>query len=66
MWGIPLQPIRTLWRSCAEVREVIEMPFGVVSGVASGIGVLDGDIGLPREGQLFGTGWVGDLLVYWL
>jgi len=28
--------------SCVEVHEVIKLPFGVVSGIDSGIGVLDG------------------------
>jgi len=31
-----------LLRSCAEVREPIELSFGVVSGVGPGIHVLDG------------------------
>jgi len=32
----------TVWRNCAEVREDVEMPFGVVSVVARGTDVLDG------------------------
>jgi len=32
----------TLWRSCAKVREPIELPLGVVSRVGSVIGALDG------------------------
>ena len=31
----------TLLRSCAKVHEVIELPFGAVSGVISGISVSD-------------------------
>jgi len=31
-----------LLRSCAEVREPIELLFGLVSGFGPGIGVLDG------------------------
>jgi len=31
-----------LLRSCVEVREPIELPFGMVSGVGPGIDVLDG------------------------
>jgi len=31
-----------LWHSCVKVREAIELPFGVVNGVALGAGVLDG------------------------
>ena len=32
------------WRLClcVQVREAIELPFGVLSGVGPGIGVLDG------------------------
>jgi len=32
------------WRSCAKMREAIELPFGLVCGVAPGTGVLDGFI----------------------
>ena len=41
----------TLWHSCAKVREPIELPFGVVSGVGPVIGVLDGGPHPPREGR---------------
>jgi len=34
--------MRTLLRSCAEVRESIAVSLGVVSGVGTGIHVLDG------------------------
>jgi len=34
--------MRSLWRICAKVREPIELPFWVVSGVRPDIGVLDG------------------------
>jgi len=30
------------------------MPFGVVSGVDRGMGVLDGDARVPREGEVLG------------
>ena len=32
-----------LLSNCVKVCEAIELPFGVVSGVVSGIGVLDGN-----------------------
>jgi len=49
--------VRTLWHSCAKVCEAVELLFGVVSGVAPGIGVLDGDPGPPRErGVIYGGG----------
>ena len=32
----------TLRHNCTKVGEAIELPFGVVSGVRRGIGVLDG------------------------
>jgi len=41
--------MRTLLRSCAEVREPIELSFGVVSGVGLGILLLDGGPGAPRQ-----------------
>ena len=31
--GAPLQPMRTLWCSCAKVHEPSKLPFGVVRGV---------------------------------
>jgi len=34
--------------SCVKVHEAIELPFGVVSGVAPVIGVLDG-VHIPKE-----------------
>jgi len=41
--GIPLQPVGTLLHSCVEeVREPVELSFGVVSCVVPGIDVLDG------------------------
>ena len=43
-----------LLRSCAEVREPIELSFGVVSGVHPGIDVLDG-VHVPQgEGAVAG------------
>ena len=41
--------METLWRSCAKVREAIDLPFGVVSGVAPLIGTLDGGFTSPRR-----------------
>jgi len=46
--------VGTLWNSCAKLRESMEMPFVVVTGVVSGIGVLDG-IHMPQgEGEVSG------------
>jgi len=52
-----------LWRCCAKVRELIELSFGVVSGVSSGIGVLDGVHVTQREGEVLEVFHVG-LLVW--
>ena len=60
MWSMPLHTKGTLWRSCAKLRESFEMSFGVVSGVGSGIGVLDGGPHAPREGEISGV-----FLVHW-
>jgi len=38
----------TLLHSCVDVRELIALSFGVVSGVGLGICVLDGGPGAPR------------------
>jgi len=44
--------VGTLWRSCAKVRQPIELSFVVVSGVDSSIGVLDG-VHVPQgEGEV--------------
>jgi len=43
-----------LLRSCAEMREPIEMSFGLVSGSGSGIDVLDGVHMPPKEGAVLG------------
>jgi len=52
--GIPLLPVGTLLRSCAEVRTAIELSFGMVSGVGPGIDVLDG-VHVPQgEGAVSG------------
>jgi len=40
--------------SCAEVREPIELSFGMVSGVGPGIHVLDGGSCAPKEGAVLG------------
>ena len=42
-------------QSCAEVREPIEMPLRVVSGVSRGIGVLDGMVIVEVEGAVLGV-----------
>jgi len=47
----------TLWRSRAEVRELIELSFGVVSGMGSGIRVLDGGRDHPRGRVVFRVLW---------
>jgi len=39
--GHPIVTMRNLWHSSEKVREVIELPFGVVSRFGPGIGVLD-------------------------
>jgi len=39
-------------RSCVEVHEPVELSFGEVSGVSSGIGVLDGVHVLQGEGAV--------------
>ena len=44
-----------LLHSCAEVREPIELLFGVVSGVTAGIHVLDGVLVPQWEGVDFGV-----------
>ena len=40
--GHPIVNYGTLMCSCAEVHELIELSFGVVSGVDLGICILDG------------------------
>jgi len=46
--------MRTLWRICAKVREPVELPFGVVSGVCPGSGLLDGCTYFPMGRGGFG------------
>jgi len=36
------------WRSCAKLRELIELSFGMVNGVGQMMGVLDG-VHVPQE-----------------
>jgi len=43
--------------SCVEVRELIELSFGVVSGVSLGIRVLDGVQVHQREGRVLEVFW---------
>ena len=47
MWGIPLH-------ICIKVREAIELPFGVVSGVGPSIGVLHGGLHPQGEEEVWG------------
>jgi len=58
VWGVNLRrPIITngdLLRRCVEVRTVIELSFGVVSGVGPGIRVLDGSPRASRKGAVSG------------
>jgi len=49
-----------MWCSCVKVREAIKLPFGVLSGVGPGIGVLDGGQHAQGEGEV----WRG-FLVHW-
>ena len=44
----PLQPMVTLWHTCAKVHEPSELRFGVVCGVDRGIAILDGG---PRHAR---------------
>jgi len=44
----------TLLCSCAEVHKLIELSFGVVSGVGPGIHVLDGGSCVPKGRGCFG------------
>ena len=44
-----------LLHSCVEVREPIELSFGMVRGVTPGIHVLDGGPHASREGVDFGV-----------
>ena len=46
--------MESLWRISAKVREPIELPFGVVSGVGPGIGVLDGIHIHQGKGEILG------------
>jgi len=52
--GHPTVTNGTLLRTCVELREPIELSFGVVSGLGSGVHVLDG-AHLPREGWILGS-----------
>jgi len=45
----PIVSNKPLLRRCAEVRPVIELSFGMVSGVGPGIDVLDGVPHASRE-----------------
>jgi len=61
----PIVTNGNLLRSCAKVREPIELSFGVVNGVGRGLGVLDG-VHVPQgEGEVWGifcpTGLNGDI-----
>jgi len=41
-------------RTCVEMREPIELSFGLVSGVSPGIHVLDGGSRAKKEGAVWG------------
>jgi len=49
-------------RSCAEMREPIELTFGVVSRVGPGVGVLDRVDVLQGEGAV---SWVLGFSLHW-
>ena len=53
--GCPIVTKGTLWHSCVKVRAVIELPFGVMSWVGPGIGVLHGVEIAYREGEVLGV-----------
>jgi len=44
--------VRTLLRSCTKLREAIEPPFRLVSGVDPDIGVLDGGTRAQGKGEV--------------
>jgi len=54
--GRPIVTNGSLWRSCANVREAMEL-FGVVSGVGSDIGIWKG------EGEVFWADVAGSRLL---
>jgi len=54
-FGRPIAPMGPLLRSCVEVREPIELSFGVVSGVGPGIDVWNGGQPGSREWVDFGV-----------
>ena len=55
----------TLWRSCVKVREAIELPFGMVSGVGPAIGVLDAVNIFKGKGRFGGFPDRWGFLVHW-
>jgi len=54
--GRPFVTSGDLLPSSVKVRKAIELPFGMVSVVGLGIGVLDGGLHLPRGRGAFGRG----------
>ena len=45
----------SLWKVyCGKTADWIQMPFGVLSGVGQGMGVLDGVVIVEREGAVLG------------
>ena len=46
----------TLWRNCTKVHKLNEQSFAIVSGVGSGIGVLDAFHVPQGEGEVSGGG----------
>jgi len=57
--GRPIVAMGTSLHSCAEVRELIKLFFGMVSRVGLGIRVLDGRQRVPRERGLGLFGPIG-------
>jgi len=52
----------TLLRSCAEMRELIKLSFGVVSGVGPGIDVLYGVHVAQGKGWIWGFALIGPMV----
>ena len=42
---------------CGKMAEWFPMPFGMLSGISRGMGVLDGDVDRRWEGQFWGEFW---------
>jgi len=48
------------WVNCGKTSDWIWMPFGVVSGVGQGMGVLDGVEIIKITGQFWGKNWTSN------